>query len=56
VNHLTDATGDLSTRPQPAGHRPIVKLKIREFDEQRFDESRTWDERTRLDLADLRGG
>jgi Rnl2 family RNA ligase len=35
--------------------RPIVKLKIREFDEQRFDESRTWDERTRLDFADLRG-
>lgn len=34
--------------------RPIVKLKIREFDERRFDESRTWDEHARLDLADLR--
>lgn len=34
--------------------RPIVKLKIREFDEQRFDESRTWDERARLDVAALR--
>ena len=34
--------------------RPIVKLKIEEFDEQRFGQSRPWDPQVRLPLADLR--
>lgn len=34
--------------------RPIVKLKISEFDEQRFDESRPWDAHAPLGLAALR--
>jgi Rnl2 family RNA ligase len=34
--------------------RPIVKRKIAEFDERRFGESQPWDERARLDPAELR--
>jgi Rnl2 family RNA ligase len=33
--------------------RPIVKLKIEEFDEQRFGQSRPWDPHAHLPLADL---
>ncbi|WP_186762741.1 RNA ligase family protein [Lentzea tibetensis] len=33
--------------------RPIIKMKIDEFDEQRFDQSRPWDPQVRLPLADL---
>ncbi|WP_214416939.1 RNA ligase family protein [Sphaerisporangium fuscum] len=37
----------------PAGHRPIIKMKIEEFDEQRFDESRPWNRHTQLSSYDL---
>ncbi|MEV4313076.1 RNA ligase family protein [Actinocrispum sp. NPDC049592] len=39
--------------PLAMGQRPIVKAKIAEFDEQRFDQSRAWDPHVRLPLADL---
>ncbi|MGV9772460.1 RNA ligase family protein [Streptosporangium sp. NPDC003464] len=42
---------DISATSQ---QRPIVKMKIEEFDEQRFDESRPWDQHTQLALSDLR--
>ncbi|MBB5132906.1 Rnl2 family RNA ligase [Thermocatellispora tengchongensis] len=38
----------------PAQRRPIIKMKIEEFDELRFDESRPWNPHTRLSLDDLR--
>ncbi|WP_433511913.1 RNA ligase family protein [Nonomuraea sp. CA-143628] len=37
-----------------AEQRPIIKMKIEEFDEQRFDESRPWNPHARLALGDLR--
>ncbi|GAA3235355.1 hypothetical protein GCM10020216_057020 [Nonomuraea helvata] len=37
-----------------AEQRPIIKMKIEEFDEQRFDESRPWNQHTQLALNDLR--
>ncbi|SEM26398.1 RNA ligase family protein [Nonomuraea pusilla] len=40
--------------PATAEQRPILKMKIEEFDEQRFDESRPWDRHTHLALSDLR--
>jgi hypothetical protein len=39
--------------PRPSGRRPIVKRKIAEFDEQRYAESRPFDEYTSLNLAEL---
>jgi Rnl2 family RNA ligase len=38
---------------RPAGRRPIVKRKIAEFDEQRYAESRPFDEYASLNVAEL---
>jgi Rnl2 family RNA ligase len=35
-------------------HRPVLKLKIEEFDERRFDQSRPWNPQVLLPLAELR--
>jgi Rnl2 family RNA ligase len=40
--------------PMAPAERPIRKLKITEFDEQRYSSSRTWDPWLRLSPADLR--
>jgi Rnl2 family RNA ligase len=37
-----------------AEQRPIIKMKIEEFDEQRFDESLPWNPHLQLGLSDLR--
>ncbi|MGC5010179.1 RNA ligase family protein [Streptosporangium sp. DT93] len=39
--------------PSAPGRRPIVKLKIEEFDERRFGRSRPWDPYAALDLGEL---
>lgn len=39
--------------PLAPGQRPILKLKIEEFDEQRYDQSRPWDPYAVLPIADL---
>ncbi|GAA0851363.1 RNA ligase family protein [Streptosporangium amethystogenes subsp. fukuiense] len=40
--------------PLPPDRRPTVKLKIEEFDEQRFDQSRPWDPQVILTSGELR--
>ncbi|WP_030925668.1 RNA ligase family protein [Streptosporangium amethystogenes] len=40
--------------PLPSDRRPTVKLKIEEFDEQRFDQSRPWDPQVILTPEELR--
>jgi hypothetical protein len=40
--------------PMPAAERPIRKIKITEFDEQRYSSSRKWDQWLHLSLPQLR--
>nr|WP_052478364.1 RNA ligase family protein [Kibdelosporangium sp. MJ126-NF4]CEL17909.1 hypothetical protein [Kibdelosporangium sp. MJ126-NF4]CTQ90867.1 hypothetical protein [Kibdelosporangium sp. MJ126-NF4] len=53
-NNLAEGVVLRPDTPLPPQQRPIVKTKIDEFDEQRFDQSRPWDPQARLPLADLR--
>ncbi|GIH93363.1 RNA ligase family protein [Planobispora siamensis] len=39
--------------PSALGHRPVLKRKIEEFDEQRFDRSRPWDPHAFLTFEEL---